>query len=194
MFCFFGFAKLVSAGQNGEITAAPKSAAAASEKAAAAAASSDHGDDIQGAELGSVGKGSSNTSMPGFVLLALVLMLQAFSSAVGNVLWPLYLKDKYSWSQNEYAYVLFAASVVSTFLVAATPSVEQILGRVNAQFLAASIAAAAAACAFQFQDQAFIAMASHISLMVTFLWAVKFMEPGTSSMIIFCNMRPVTVK
>jgi MFS family permease len=173
LFCFFGFAKLVSAGAH-VITPAPKAMATAAKTEAraglqsnsseggesggisiggsgnVASSSSKHRDKVSSSSTssgeGSGGGGRSN--MGRFALLACVMLLQAFSSSIGSVLWPLYLKDKYNWTQSEYAYVLFCASVLSIAVVAATPTIESALGRVNAQFVASGIAAVAAGLAW----------------------------------------------
>lgn len=102
-FCFFGFAKLVSAGQRGNITAAPKSVTAGAVRNAVGRGIDALSDAVQ-TELDDIDNNNSTTSsdaeaeaapapaagspsLYAFGLLATVLMLQSFSSSVGNILW-----------------------------------------------------------------------------------------------------------
>ena len=101
-FCFFGFAKLVSAGQSGNITAAPKSVTAGGVRDDAVCRGIDALSDAVQTELDDIHDNNSTTSsdaeaapapaagspsLYAFGLLATVLMLQSFSSSVGNILW-----------------------------------------------------------------------------------------------------------
>jgi hypothetical protein len=78
-------------------------------------------------------------------------MIQAFSTTVGGVLWPLYVKDAFGWTQREFSYVLFGSSLLSTSLVAAAPTLEAVWGRIGLQVLASTTAALAAGLAFTAQ-------------------------------------------
>ena len=69
------------------------------------------------------------------------LLIQSFSTTVLAVLWPLFLRDRFSFSAAEYGAAAFTASLVATGSTASFPEFERKFG----PFFTASACAAAAA-------------------------------------------------
>eukprot|EP00039_Didymoeca_costata_P006484 m.90601 g.90601 ORF g.90601 m.90601 type:complete len:498 (-) comp13274_c0_seq4:45-1538(-) len=121
-------------------------------------------------------------SIARFCGLSLVLVIQSFSNAATQVLWPLYLNDTFQWTANEFAYFLFISSVICTAMIAAAPIVEHTIGRVASQIIASTLAAVAAVFCFQFTTFGLIPIGLHITLTIALLGALSFMEPGLKAM------------
>ena len=119
-----------------------------------------------------------------FALVAACLVLQSCSMTVATVLWPLYLHDAFGWGANEYAYVLFLSSVLSTAVVAALPVVEQRSGRFRTAITALAIASVTSALAFSLPSTAAQAWAvgCHILLTLALLTSLSLLEPSLKAL------------
>eukprot|EP00049_Salpingoeca_infusionum_P005835 m.97627 g.97627 ORF g.97627 m.97627 type:complete len:615 (+) comp13105_c0_seq1:156-2000(+) len=63
-----------------------------------------------------------------FVLYGVATSLQVFAASTINVIWPLFLHERYNWASKEYAYALLASSVVTTIALASFPVIQDRLG------------------------------------------------------------------
>ena len=82
-------------------------------------------------DLSETSKSQSTASQWPFVLLSVVLFLQAACFTGTNTLWPIVLKDGGDYGNRVFGVVLFLASFLSTMAVGAVPVVERRIGGVS---------------------------------------------------------------
>eukprot|EP00854_Cymbomonas_tetramitiformis_P010485 gene10485-12402_t len=116
-------------------------------------------------------------SVAGFVLMAMILVLQAFCVTVGDVLWPLFLHDRYSWGPTYYSYMLFLSGVLSALGIASVSSFERRLG--GSRFLIWTCSFAAVTCLIAFSIPNVVV---HIVFSIGFVSAMACADPAIKTL------------
>lgn len=125
---------------------------------------------------------SVKPSTGGFVLVSLVLVVQAAAVTMARVLWPLFLHDRFGWGASQYAYLLLLSEVCSAATMAVFPSIEKRLGRFRTAALGCSVAGLLATLAFQAGERDGVQMAFHAAIMVALLAVSAGLEPSLKSL------------
>ena len=123
------------------------------------------------------------------MVVCLALASQSLAHSVGSTLWPLFVRDRFGWSSAEFSYLLMTSSICSTASVAALPTFEATLGRVQTSALAMSAASffcfsafAIAAGSGSGSSGVDIAILVHGGAAVLFFAAVALLEPSLKSL------------
>ena len=176
-FCVFGTVRLLAARQHIAGSAAPKADPIATE-GAACDDSETGSDDGEGRDGGPAG------GPPGrrlhFAVLTLPILFQSVARVTVSLVWPLFVADRFGWGTVEFAWVLFASSLLSSLSVACYPTAERVVGR-HVGGAALLLAAGVALVAFLPGAATRACVATHLAATSLLVALLAFAEPPLKS-------------
>ncbi len=81
-------------------------------------------------------------------MLAVAQVITALGTSTLTLLWPLYIKQHFSWVDSQYSLLLVLSGLVSALILSATTTIQHALGPRSSLVIASLVAAAAATFCF----------------------------------------------
>lgn len=140
LFCLFGWLALLVERLGGQVTSMDQATPHMEEESGRPMDDDDSQKQTSQEANKSSAKDGESCSVT-YVILIFALLAQSFASTVVMVLWPLFLRDRYSFTASEFGLALFVTSLSSTLSIASFPKFERKFGASCTASLCALIAA-----------------------------------------------------
>eukprot|EP00659_Diplonema_papillatum_P022532 gene22532-34480_t len=115
-----------------------------------------------------------------FLALSFVMASQMYSLVVVYMLWPLFLKDQFSWTAVDYGYVLLSCGILTTISVSLAPILDDMFGPVATGVALCMTSGIAATISFTtplWNTSRGIQLAAHIGFASVSLFCITGVDP-----------------